>query len=148
MKLAIQQSGVRELASQQGLAFSCTPADYMQMFQSALLPIASSDWTYSKTLHRRGDSHRAGSSLCRDDVARRADDATHRAADRANQGVDKVRETRRDLHRDADSPREVREKGADAVDSAKDAAVQTKCAACMPLPCRLLALRPVSCGIC
>ena len=74
----------------------------------------------------------AGVSFRRDEAARRADDATHRAADRANQGVDKVRETRRDLHRDADSPREVKEKGADAMDSAKDAAVQTKCAACLP----------------
>ena len=120
----------------------------MQMCQSALLPLPSSIWTYSKTLHQRSDPHRAGLSLCRNEAARRADDATHRAADRANQGVDKVRETRRDLHRDADSPCEVREKGADAVDSAKDAAVQTKCAACSPHPCHPLALRPGSCGIC
>ena len=97
--------------------------------------------------HFSSDPHLAGFSFCRDEAARRADDATHRAADRANQGVDKVRETRRDLHRDADSPREVREKGADAVDSAKDAAVQTKSAACLPLSCCLLALSSVSCGI-
>ena len=49
-----------------------------------------------------------------------------RAADKANQGIDKTRETRRDFHKSADSPGEVQKKGEDALDSAKDAAVQTK----------------------
>ncbi len=64
---------------------------------------------------------------CRNEAARRADDAVHRTAGQANKGIDKTYNTRHDYHREADSARKVQEKGEGAVDSAKDAAVQAKC---------------------
>lgn len=69
-------------------------------------------------------------TCCRDDVARRADDAVHRTANQANRGVDKVRETRRDFHQSAPSAGQVQDKGEEALESSKDAAVQAKCDSC------------------
>ena len=62
----------------------------------------------------------------RNEAARRADDAAHRVAGQANKGIDKTYGTRRDYHNEADSARDVQEKGKEALGSAKDAAVQTK----------------------
>ena len=63
---------------------------------------------------------------CRHEAARHMDDAAHRVAGQANKGIDKTYGTRRDYHTEADSARDVQEKGKDALGSAKDAAVQTK----------------------
>ena len=59
--------------------------------------------------------------LCRSDVA-------HKAAHKVNKGLDKAQNKQQDAYESSASKDDVKEHGQQALDSAKDMAVQTKCA--------------------
>lgn len=55
-------------------------------------------------------------------------DAAHKAVDKVNKGMDNVMKQQQQAYESASNKQEVKEQGQEALESAKDLAVQTKCA--------------------
>ena len=53
-------------------------------------------------------------------------DAAHKAANTVNKGLDKAQKKQQDAYESASGKDDVKEQGQQALDSAKDAAIQTK----------------------